>query len=865
MLRKFEIRVIVLLFYVVTQAVFAFTPTAQQIQQLKNMPRAQQEALARQMGIDLSSFQLNSNPTQRVNVEPETMVSRRVDENAVSKTLAEQSAAQNNSKSLKPYGYQLFSNAAASFSPSPNMPVPADYLMGAGDSINIQLFGKESGQYELVVNNEGEIQIPELGPMPVLGLRYEELKQALIERYKQQMIGVSPHITMGTMRTIQVYIVGEAYRPGALIVNSLSTITHALFASGGVNAIGSLRNIELKRAGQIIRTFDLYDMLIFGSTENDIRLQQGDVIFIPTVKKLVSIDGAVRRPAIYEVKQQESLAKVIEIAGGLLPSAADQLQIARKTPKSELEVKSVSLFDDTLTSLSLYNGDFINVAEANKEFSNAIVIAGAYATPGLVQWQPSLQLSSLIKPNTLLNGTDLDYALILRREKFASHSQVIQFEPSRVLSGEFDTTLERFDQITLFNQSGFDRIGGVEAKVTGVNLEGSADDLKTTEADYLKGLDSQSFTESQLILTNSKNYSRKKLLAPIIARLKDEGSNETPVQLSEISGQVKYPGVYPIADKGKIKQLILAAGGFVESAYIQNAELSRSQINASGTLDVKHINVDLVDAMLGSENANLQILSKDALKVHRVPDWYDSRTVELVGEVVFPGKYQIKKDETLSQLLSRAGGFTSNASLDAVIFTREELKRREKQNLEKTIENLKQQFINSNVSGSQNVKTINFADANQILNELLNVEPVGRLILDVAGLNADASENDIQLKGGDKLYVPNISNSVSVVGEVFVASTHLLDKGTTVADYISRSGGLTEQADSSKVYIVKANGSVKVPNNDFWFGGTSAILEPGDTIVVPRDVVNYERLGLWQTVTQIVYQSAVALVAIGRL
>lgn len=872
MLKKLKIQVIAVIAFVFIAPANAISPTSQQIEQFKNMPQAQQEALARQMGFKLSDFQLptKNGDSQRDQDKKDYQVEREFNEKDISQQLSQQSAAQELTAELKPFGYNLFATpegeeSRISFAPSDNTPVPADYVMGPGDSVNIQLFGKETNQFELFVNNEGSIQVPNLGPMSVVGLSYKQLKTQLTEKYKQQVIGVTPHITMGKLRTIQIYMVGEAYRPGAYTLSALSTITHALFASGGVNDIGSLRNILLKRAGKTVANFDLYDLLVFGNTEHDKRLQQGDVIFIPTVEKLVSVDGNVRRPAIYEAKGNESLQDIISIAGGVLPSGANNMvQIARKTPEEGLEVKTINLVSRT-EPMALMSGDYINIPDANDEFSNAIVVTGAYATPGMIQWKPGLSLAAIVKRSTLLNSTDLNYALVLRRDKFASQSEVVQFEPSKVLDGSFDLQLSKLDQITLFNRYGLDEIESEEKKIVEGDLKESTEELKSEQANYLQELEAVSFTNKQLLLKETKTYSRKKLLTPIIARLKDEARLGHPLKLAEVSGHVKYPGVYPIARNGRVRDLILAAGGLIESAYVENAELSRTIIDSNNIMKVQHLSINLLDALLANNSANQVLMSKDVLNVKRTPDWYYDRKVELVGEVVFPGVYQIKKDETLSQIIKRAGGFTSEASAKAAIFLRKELKERERINLDKTVESLRQQVIASNLSGSQNVKAINYSEASLMIEELLSVEPIGRLVIDLPGLLTGNTKKDIQLEDGDKIYIPSISPSVSVIGEVFVPTTHVLQENITLSEYIERSGGLTERADNSRVYIVKANGSVLIPDHSFWFKNESVVFEPGDTIVVPRDVVNYERLGLWQTLTQIFYQSAVALIAIKTL
>ncbi|MAD15229.1 MAG: polysaccharide export protein [Alteromonadaceae bacterium] len=922
MLRTFNFQIIALLAFMFVAPVNAVTPSAQQIEQFKSMPKAQQEALARQMGIDLSDLNLSGGSNSSVEVQPESQVNRYVDDNEIAARLAEQSANKDKTKELKPFGYDLFdsSTATASFAPPTNLPVPADYILGPGDTIRVQLFGKVSEQHSLQVNNEGVIEVPDLGPMNAAGLSYNEFKQQLTQRYSEQVIGVTPNISMGELRTIQVYMVGEAYQPGAYTVSALSTITNALFSSGGINDVGSLRHIELKRAGKTVTEFDLYDLLVFGDTSKDMRLQQGDVIFIPIVKKLVSVDGEVRRPAIYEAKNNDTMASMLNIAGGLLPTAAAKsLQVARSTASDGFEVKTVNMQDRAGRSLKLAAGDFINVPAAGNEFNNAVVVMGAYATPGLTQWRPGLMLSDLVNRNSLMGTTDVDYALIMRGAKFARQSDIIQFEPAKVLSGETDVELNAFDKVVFFNrftpvdpeesdkqgekkgndskratnqqkqgtqyvnnipmQSGANgqatsntqnpqfenTLRDQSAASNSRNNKGTMDDENNedSKANFLQELDLASFTEKYLILEKTKYLSREELLAPIIERLQNESTQSSPMKLVEITGQVKFPGVYPVQKNATVRDLILAGGGLLESAYLQKAEISRTSLDSSNALRIEHIQIDLIDSMLGNNNIALQ--SKDTLNVLRTPDWHENKKVELVGEVVFPGVYQIKKGETLAQLIERAGGLTEEATVKAVVFTREELKQRERENLDKSVENLRQQIASTNLSGSQNVKTIDYQEAKLILDELLQVEPVGRLVIDMPQIIAGNPTADLSLKDGDKLFVPNISSSVSVVGEVFVPSTHMFKYGKTLEQYVANSGGETDRADMGDVYIVKADGSVTIPETSFWFSSNETVLEPGDTIVVPRDVTNYERLGLWQTITQIAYQSAVALIAIGNL
>ncbi|MFT6992182.1 MAG: protein involved in polysaccharide export with SLBB domain [Paraglaciecola sp.] len=266
------------------------------------------------------------------------------------------------------------------------------------------------------------------------------------------------------------------------------------------------------------------------------------------------------------------------------------------------------------------------------------------------------------------------------------------------------------------------------------------------------------------------------------------------------------------------------------------------------------------------ESDQIKLTSKDVLNIVRIPDWYENNVVTLSGEVIFPGTYQISNGETLKSLLNRAGGLTKKATIEAAIFTRVELQKKEQATIRRAVEDLRETLANNNLSNSQFSKIIDYDNATKVLNDLENTKPIGRLVIDLNGLLNGQILRDIELKGGDNLVIPNITPAVSIIGEVFVTATHWYDPTLTIADYISKSGGLREYGDASKVYIVKADGSVFIPESSFWFTTASKVnLAPGDTIVVPRDITNYDNIGLWQGVTQIIYQSAVALAAIGSL
>ncbi|WP_371192543.1 SLBB domain-containing protein [Glaciecola sp. SC05] len=853
----------------------SFMPSPQQIQQFQNLPRAQQEQLARQMGFDLSVLEgaQGGNQSQGSENQPE-FVEREVDDEQISAQRARQSVIEAEAKKLKPFGFDLFKNRQEATAPLANTPVPSNYTLGPGDSVKLQLFGKETGSFELVVNNEGNIDLPDLGPLAAVGASFQELKQLVNEKYSQQKIGVTPFISMGQLRSIQVFLVGEVFRPGPLVINSLSTITTALINSGGVSEIGSLRNIELKRSGKTIGNFDFYDLIVYGDTSNDLKLEQGDVIFVPTARNIVSVDGEVRRPAIYEMVAGEDVSSLVRLAGGVLPSAdTSAVQLVRASNQNGLSVKSINLSNSTSGGQALQNGDFLRVPKATLEFSNAIKVTGAINLPNIIADTGQVALSTLVSRNTLLANTDLEYALIARRARFDAKTSIIQFTPNDVLNGKFDLQLQSFDELYLFDRFANDNAEGVVAKVTDGNLKTSQDDLKAkagdskemSEAQFLQNQENNRFTTRAFEKQASLSASRKLVLAPLIARLKSEASEQHPVQLIEITGQVKYPGVYPLPQHSSIQTMLKAAGGLTESAHLEIAEITSMVIN-NGKSEIKHNRVNLIEQLVLDTQQQVKLLSKDVLNVLRIPDWYENNIISLEGEVVFPGVYQISRGETLSSVIKRAGGLTEKASPRAALFTREELKLKERENIDKAIEDLREQLANNNLSNSQFSRTVDYDNATRVLDDLTDVEPVGRMVINLPDILKGIVAEDIELKNGDRLIIPNITPAVSVIGEVFVSTTYRFDQSLTLYDYIERAGGAREFGDTSKIYIVRADGSVSIPRSNYWFSSNSGtVLEPGDTIVVPRDVTNYDNISLWQGVTQILYQSAIAVAAVRTL
>ena len=357
-------------------------------------------------------------------------------------------------------------------------------------------------------------------------------------------------------------------------------------------------------------------------------------------------------------------------------------------------------------------------------------------------------------------------------------------------------------------------------------------------------------------------FSRDRLLKPIIAKLNQQAGYRSKVQIYAIRGEVYHPGLYPRPINANVDKAIVSAGGLKESAYIDSAEITRFTSTNTGMLD--HINVNLDEAVANPKNEKFLVQSKDSINIYPIPNWQKELKVSLYGEVKFPGEYDIRKGESLQEVIERAGGFTEYSYSKGAVFTRENLRFQQQQQLNKLSEDLRRDIASKSFNNSITDSSLSYQDMNNLINDLAKVKAVGRLVIDLPAIvNGNV---DIPLENNDMLYIPSKQNSITVVGEVNFSSSHIFDSSLSFEDYIARSGGFKQRADEDRIYIIKASGLVNIPNNNSWFSvNRSDLLEPGDTIVVPLNTDHVDNLTLWSTATQILYQMGIAVAAVGSL
>jgi len=831
----------------------------QQIKQFQSLPPAQRQALAKSMGIDIRAIQSQLKGDLSSNVAEEKVLPQyyprgtKFDELGNPIVSKDSLKTEEETSELKAFGYSVFANAPSSFTSLSDVAVPDDYALGFGDSLNVEIFGKENNSYQLSVSREGKIFIPGLGSYSISGMSLYEAKKYLKHNIQNKIIGVDVAISLSELRSIRVFVLGEAYKPGNYTLNSLSSITHAIFAAGGISDIGSLRKIQLKRSGKLVSTLDLYDLLLKGDSSSDLILKSGDVIFISSVGNRVAIEGEIKRPAIYEFKNKENFSDVINMAGGLLPTAYPESTTVERYNKDNLRsMININLSDKGDLNRIVRDGDYIKVKKTADNVYNSISLIGAVSRPGIYQWKDNQTVADLL-PNIdayLLGNADLSYSLIVRQTDDGRNIEVLQFSLKKAIldhNSKDNLILMPQDKLFVFSNN--------------IILKQDLDTLNEFISQSTKVVNKKDQDDPEILDEEEiGSFSREKLLSLVLNDLEQQAISGQPVKVVEIDGAIKYPGKYPLPKGGTVYDLIIAAGGVLESAFLANAELSR--INTSQIESNKEIiNVNLIEVLEGSD---VLLKSKDRLNINHVSLWDKTQTIRLLGEFKYPGKYTIRRGETLRDVINRAGGFTQYANINSSLFTRENLKDIERKNLIKVSDNLRAEIASKSLASRDGGQGIDYQQANILLNDLTKVEPVGRLVIDINSI-LSGKNADIFVESNDVLYVASKQNTINVAGQVHAATSHLFQYGLTTKDYIALSGGLKQQADEDRIYIIKANGAVEMPQRDNWFSKNNSILEPGDTIVIPLDTYYMDDITLWQTATQIIYQSAVALAAIGRL
>lgn len=715
------------------------------------------------------------------------------------------------------FGANIFNSKVSTFAPAESIPVPVNYILGPGDVIRFQLIGHENTEGSLPVDRNGEVQLPGFGKISVMGLTFESFEEKIKKIVSDNFIGTRIEVAMGPLRSIRVFVLGDVIQPGSYTVSSLSTITNALFVSGGIDSSGTFRDIQLKRNGVTVTHLDLYDLLINGDSSEDIRLQPGDVIFVPPVGGTVSISGAVNRPAIYEIKGEKTVSDLIALAGGNTQNAyLSSASLLRINRQGERTFYNLDLSDYINLETGIIPGDIVHIDFVLNLEDNVVTLEGHVKRPGRYQWYEGLRIQDIIgnKDNFLPNA-DLNYVLVYRKSpRSVAYHDILQ--------------------------------DGTE----------SSENILLQKRDII------------YVFELGKNVERQKTIETLMGELRHLQKSGEPVPIVYVGGYVKVPGQYPLEEGMRVTDLIRAAGGLSDAAYTSWAELTRYVPNED-TLDIAHINIHLGDALSEAQGHitqgknNLELNPYDSLLVKPYPEWSERPVVNIAGEVRFPGAYALKRGETISQVIERAGGFTKQAFLGGAILTRKSLKEQEQHFLERITARLESDLATALIEKKYDEKGRDdsrevVSTLDNLISKIKSVEPVGRLAFNLSEEIAKGP-NAFSMKDGDSLYIPQKPIAVSVFGEVYFPTSHIYNPNLKMLDYIMSSGGFSEKADKRHVYVVHPSGEVASGRR------AMASIEAGDTIVVPLKVDRINQLTFWSSISQIFYNIAISTVAIARI
>jgi len=885
---------------------------------LQGMSAEQKKNLAARFGVDLSSSGGLSDPGIESIPQDELFPKSRrsQDEDAPKSPIAKRF------EDLQNFGYELFKSSPSTFAPVGSIPAPENYIIGAGDRFHVLFFGKESNDFLVTVDRDGAITIPEIGRFIVQGLSFNALRELISTRVRERKIGVDVSVTLDELRSIQVFVLGEVSQPGSFAVSSLSTATNALFVAGGVTERGSLRTIQVKRDGKVVADLDLYDLMLKGDISGDRRLRQGDVVFVPSVGSQVAISGEVNRAAIFEVSPGESLQDVLDFASGFSGFAYTKDVRLSRTIDGVRRV-SKSLSENDLKNTRPFSGDFVEVLPVSIRPEASIEIAGLVARPGYFEWDGDTSLYTIFKDRSdlllpaeqclvvvehfsgerpieisVLRGDDLFridrlVEVDLKQGDKITVVPVSQTENERkayYLSKErklLENALEKNPDIDFADnafgqnfqqqqqqqqQQQLNQVDDPFMQLLMANASGDAADdeisadplVASRQARISSRLDLISQGIMEPVDLDQPFVDRQKYFDDLVSTIEGAASFGEPGATVVVRGEVREPGVYPLTRGQKVSDLILLSGGLGSEADSSAIELVQRTKQGFSVNRVTPGNVTLPGVIsAGSE-----------LIVRKDQDQIQLPAVTVAGFVKYPGTYRMPKGSTLSDLVERAGGVTDEGDLRAAIFSRKTLREKEKAELKRlraeTESALAQQAVQGSALGRGDAAGAirSSVELSKLLQQAEDTQAVGRLVINLPAVLAGQLEQDVILEDGDALAVPGIRQSVTVLGEVLYPTSHIYELGLTPDEYLRKSGGVNRRADEGRAYIIRANGAVEpllvgnILTRQVMRGVT---VQPGDTIVIPRDVDDVPTLQLWTAITQIVYQSAIALAAIGNI
>lgn len=774
------------------------------------------------------------------------------------------------------FGAEIFQNGFRDSQLIPmDLPVGPDYVVGPGDGLSIDLWGGVSRRLYRTVDREGRVSLPEVGPVLVSGKSLADVQENLQRVLRTQFRDESADVSLGRLRTIRVYDVGDVENAGAYDVSALSTPLNALFAAGGPTPRGSLRIIKHYRGNQLIQVVDVYDLLLHGVKADIQRLENGDTVLVPPIGPQVTVEGMVRRPAIYELRDEKSLASVLELAGGLLPTAAlRHIEVQRivaheKQTMLNLDIPEAAESAEAtkqLQSFEIHDGDKIRIFPIAPYNQDVVYLEGHVMRPGRYSYRADMRVTDLIATfKELLPEPATQYAEIVRLNAPDFHPSVESFNLADALANPSQAPiLHAMDTVRVFSRFDFENppivsvLGDVRMPGTyrtsgqirladavhlagGLNPEAELQDVQVFR--YLPDGKSKIFSVN-LNLALSGSLTENILLEPRDRLLIHRDPDAVQPATVSIEGAVSNPGRYPLTANMQVADLIRVGGGLKPNADAHQADLTRYQYSTQAALTGKHESIAIAAVLNGDSKSDVTLNNGDVLTIRELPGWGDlGASIRVMGEVRNPGTYGIRPGEKLSSVLKRAGGFQPDASAYGAILQRtqvRELQSKAQDAMILRVKDAQSSLQNVPPTGDpqkDQAREMALEQWQQTLEQLTSNPPIGRVSIRISN-NFSRWENttaDIDVRAGDTLIIPKKPGYVVVSGQVYNPTAISYRPGMSAKWYLGQSGGPTQLANKKAIFVIRADGSVIANNAGLWVGESlRGTLQPGDTVVVPE-------------------------------
>ncbi len=790
---------------------------------------------------------------------------------------------------LARFGMDVFRNGTGNLGDLPmDMPVGPEYVLGPGDGLSIDLWGGVSQRLQRVVDRQGRVSLPEVGVVEVAGRNLGDVQHLVQSVLRTQFRDVDADVSLSRLRTVRVYVVGDVERPGPYDVSSLSTPLNAVYEAGGPTSRGSLRTLRHSRGNQVVQEIDVYDLLLHGIGSELKGLQPGDTILVPPLGPEITVEGMVRRPAIYELGSEKSLAEVLELAGGVLQSGTlRHVDVERVEAHLSRTMLRLDIPEDdkqetvtlALENFKVQDGDKIKISPILPYADKTVYLEGHAFHPGKFAYRDGMKVTDIIKSySDLLPEPYKRHAEIIRLSPQDYTPTVIAFNLDDALAGkDQNLVLKPFDTVRVFSRFDFEdppviTVNG-QVRDPGDHLTNGATYLR--DAIYLAGgatpdaqlNDAQVFRKTQdgklkvisvdLTKALAGDEANNILLEPKDRLFIHRNLAKFDPPTVKIEGEVERPGKYPLGEEMLATDLVRVAGGLKRGAYTELADLTRYEVEQGTSVAGEHQTIPIGKALAGEPDTDVRLHDGDVLTIRQLAGWNDiGATITVKGEVLHPGTYGIQEGERLSSILQRAGGLRRDAYPYGAVFERAQVRDLEAKSHAQLVSDVQEQgtVLRQAPANDEDQKLAKEAALMQwqsTLERLQKTPPAGRLVIHISKdmKHWAGTPADIEVRAGDAIYIPKRPSLVLVDGAVYNPTAVSYKPGRSAGWYLQQAGGPTNSANKKAVFVIRGDGSVVGGSGGLFSGSAEhATLLPGDMVVVPEK--GFSANSRWKNVLQ---------------